>query len=58
MFGVILWSCDGRRRSREPPGMLSRAWSWWRVASNVPDPGEFSQAGREWFQEFAAAVPG
>jgi aminoglycoside phosphotransferase (APT) family kinase protein len=42
----------------EPLGMLSRAWSWWRVASNVPDPGEFSQAGREWFQEFAAAVPG
>lgn len=41
----------------EPLGMLSRAWSWWRVASNVPDPAEFSEVGREWFQEFAAAVP-
>ena len=41
----------------EPLGMLSRAWSWWRVASNVPDPAEFSQAGRQWFREFAAAVP-
>jgi hypothetical protein len=37
--------------------MLGRAWSWWRVASSVPDPAEFSQAGRKWFQEFAAAVP-
>jgi hypothetical protein len=49
------------RRARpslaEPLGMLGRAWSWWRVASSVPDPAEFSQAGRKWFQEFAAAVP-
>ncbi len=42
----------------EPLGMLSRAWSWWRVASSVDEPGEFSEAAREWFRDFVAAMPG
>jgi Phosphotransferase enzyme family len=42
----------------EPLGMLGRAWSWWRVASSVDHPGEFSEAAREWFRDFVAAMSG
>ena len=42
----------------KPVGMLSRAWSWWRVGAHAAEPAEFTEAAKEWFQEFAAAVPG
>jgi hypothetical protein len=42
-----------------PVGMLCRALSWWRLASNLTESerSEYSEAGRDWFGEFAAAVP-
>jgi len=42
-----------------PLGMLCRAWSWWQLASSLPEPAraEYSEGGLEWFAEFAAAVP-
>ena len=42
-----------------PLGMLCRAWSWWQLASSLPEPAraEYSDGGLEWFAEFAAAVP-
>jgi hypothetical protein len=41
-----------------PLGMLCRASSWWLVASSVAESerNEYSEGGREWFEEFAAAV--
>ena len=54
-------SVDELRRAAElavPVGMLSRAISWWRVATVAGEPGEYVEGSREWFSEFAAAVPG
>jgi hypothetical protein len=42
----------------EPVGMLCRAWAWWRIASSGGEPGVLTEYSREWFREFAAAVPG
>ena len=50
---------DELRRAAElaaPIGMLSRAWSWSRVAAVAAEPDEHAQAAGEWYQDFAAAV--
>jgi hypothetical protein len=52
-------SLDELRRAAElarSVGMLSRALSWWRVASVADEPEEYVEGSREWFREFAAAV--
>jgi hypothetical protein len=54
-------SVDELRRAADlaaPVGMLSRSLSWWRVATVAAEPDEYVEGSREWFQEFAAAVPG
>jgi hypothetical protein len=56
-FGPV----DELRRAAElaqPVGMLSRSLSWWRVAAVAAEPEEYVEGSREWFGEFAAAVPG
>jgi hypothetical protein len=64
---LAAWSTD---RSHEaltraaelaaPLGMLCRAASWWHLGSNLPESerGEYAEAGREWFEEFAFAAAG
>jgi hypothetical protein len=52
---------DVLRRAAEltaPVGMLSRALSWWRVGTVAAEPEEHFEGSREWYEEFAAAVPG